>query len=176
MRQDLLDLHAYGIVVWDLHGDNYVQGQIVDFSQAKTVPHTELSWNSKIFSRESVVEDCARDYCGFDGVVEDWNEANPEQIYWNKFLPSTRFRRRLRERSRCRMPFWLWEGVRLDAVFYDWKNKQPWKAKIGNLAHIYQKRGQKTTEWRKSYEIEVVKRPVKAPKKRAALQEGDLGK
>lgn len=166
MREDLLDLHAYGIVVWDLHSGNYLQGQIIDFSQAKTVPHIELCWDSDIFPRKRAVDHCARDYSGFDGVIADWNDAHPERTYWHRFLPSSSFGRRLRDRSRYRVPMALREGVRLDAIFYDWKNKQPCRAKIGNLAYIYQQQEQTGIGFAKPYEITAARKRVKTAEER----------
>lgn len=134
MRRDLQDLHAYGIVVWDLRSDNYAGGRIVDFSQAKTVPHIELSWDGVAFSREKVIETCARDYQNLDAVVYEWNEEHPEQEFWQLFLPNEYYGRRLRSHTRYGAGLMYQEGVRLDAIFYDWKGKQPWVVKVDAAA------------------------------------------
>ncbi len=163
MRKDLQDLHAYGVVVWDLHSGNYLDRRIVDFSQAKTVPHFELSWNANLFSRKWAIDCCARDYAGFDGVIAEWNEDHPQQIFWDVFLPNTAFGSRLRNQSRYEEDLANNEGVRLDAIFYDWKQKQPWIAKVGTLPNLSKDRGALTKPF---YGITAIKRPVNRVQKR----------
>ena len=58
MRRDILDLNRLGVVVWDVRADNYRAGQLVDFSQAHTVPHIELDWNSTVYDRDQIRECC----------------------------------------------------------------------------------------------------------------------
>ncbi|KAG7292883.1 hypothetical protein NEMBOFW57_002928 [Staphylotrichum longicolle] len=78
MRRDIQDLNRLGIVVWDVRADNYRAGRLIDFSQAHTVPHMELDWNSAIYSRSHVMETCVRDLACFDDMVEEWNDEHPD--------------------------------------------------------------------------------------------------
>jgi hypothetical protein len=130
IRKDLQELHARGIIVWNLRSDNFMNGKVVDLSQAKTVPHLELSWDDNPMSRDWAIDSCAGDYNGFDAMIYEWNDAHPEQVYWDVFLPNPEFGWRLRNGARYKGRLNDQEGVRLDALFYDWKKQQPWAVRI----------------------------------------------
>ena len=124
MRRDILDLNRLGVVVWDVRADNYRGGHLVDFSQAHTVPHIELDWNSTVYDRDQIKECCVRDLALFDDMVEEWNEDHPDRKFWSRFLPSIDFGQRLRNRQRYRKAAHHQEGVKFVAAFYDLGRKE----------------------------------------------------
>lgn len=123
MRRDIQTLNELGIVCWDVRADNYRGGRLVDFSQAHTAPHMELEWDSPVYSRSQVMECCVRDQVCFDDMIEEWNDAHPDRIFWHRFTPSLGFGRRLRDPSRYLVSLHKLEGVRYSAAFYDWDKK-----------------------------------------------------
>jgi hypothetical protein len=125
IRKDVIDRNALGIVVWDIRAENYIDGRLVDLSQACVSPHPALDWDSTIVPRNMVQEWCTRDQLCFDEMMTDWNETCPGKLFWRFFLPSTKITAGLRPRQRTipRVPVWELEGCRYDAAFYDWKQR-----------------------------------------------------
>lgn len=123
MQRDVRSLNRLGIVVYDLRIGNYLDGKIIDFSQARTSPHFELVLDNPLLNIEAVRSLCAVDFENFDEIINDWNREHPQQIYWNRFFPNGHFGRRLRNTAR----FNTWcsnmneATSMLDAVHYDWK-------------------------------------------------------
>ncbi len=147
MRQDIQDLNRLGIVAWDVRDDNYRAGRLVDFSQARTVPHMELDWNSTAYHPDQVKQCCVQDLAYFDDMIAGWNEDHPDRIYWRCFLPSITFGRRLRNAKRYCTDAFNQEGARFVAASYDWEGKlatsEPMKAlnKSSSAGRTKKKRG-----------------------------------
>lgn len=104
MRANIINLNKLGVIAFDLRKGNYMNGKIVDFSQAHTVPHIELDWISSWNPQSRITELCAKDYICFDDMIDEWNEEHPDQFVWKRFIPSRFFGIRLRQTNRYRLP------------------------------------------------------------------------
>jgi hypothetical protein len=104
MMRELRALNQLGIQVWDVKADMYLDGILLDLSQARTVPHIELDFESGIWRRDRILLEGALDYGRFDAyVIDSWNQDHEqgEQI-WHRFEPSRRYRKLLRApHKRC---------------------------------------------------------------------------
>ncbi|KAK0637139.1 kinetochore Sim4 complex subunit FTA2-domain-containing protein [Bombardia bombarda] len=121
MRRDVVALNSLGIVVWDLRADNYCAGRIIDFSQARTVPHMELDFSLKdVYSHWTQVQCCLNDYFAFDEIIDDWNDDHPNRVYYGpRFFPNRRFGFRLRNKSRYYGRKFGLEDIKVVATYYD---------------------------------------------------------
>lgn len=134
MRRNIKDLNKVGIIVYDVRKENFLDGIIIDFSQAYTVPHLELDIHSDAADLEEVYELCARDYACFDTMMDEWNIMHPGQPVWQRFISNRAFGRRLRNNDRYRKPLYEREGARLDALKYNWNGRPPKRNQYRKLA------------------------------------------
>lgn len=120
MKRDLTRLHKIGLTVYDLRAGNYMNGKIIDFSQAHTSPHhcLDLSYNGM---SGQVTEICARDFQAFDEMMNLWMDENPGQQVWDRFLPNQSYGSRLRNQDRYKVWFEDSDCIKYDAALYDWK-------------------------------------------------------
>ncbi|ETS84399.1 hypothetical protein PFICI_02424 [Pestalotiopsis fici W106-1] len=73
MMRDLQQLHRLGIIHGDIKEDAYVNGLIVDFSSARTVPHFLLDKKTVFRSIEWVKSYTRSDYSCFDEQLEEYD-------------------------------------------------------------------------------------------------------
>jgi len=74
MFRDLTDLHEMGILVRDLHDDNYLQNRLVDLSMAWTMPHKlleRMEWHYFLDER-------TKDVVEFYDMIEYWNQEHED--------------------------------------------------------------------------------------------------
>lgn len=74
MWSDLESLHELGILVRDVKVFNYLDGKLVDFSRAWTVPHPSLEH----LDPQLLQQEFEADPIDFEGVVVEWSLGN----YW----------------------------------------------------------------------------------------------
>lgn len=129
MKRDLTRLSKIGIAVHDLRAGNYINGKIIDFSQARTSPHRYLNLNGDD-SDYFVTETCATDFQAFDDMIKLWMQENPGQQVWDRFMPNRSFGRRLRNHARYDKYFVHSDCVKLDAALYDWKAAEKKRKKL----------------------------------------------
>ena len=117
MMKDLVAINRLGILVWDVREGNYLQGRLVDFSQARTVPHYQLTIGPANYQLKSLDTDAYHDFSEFDTwVIDAWNLEHKVWI-WDRFYPNGRYLRHLRKRQRfLERP----SGI-IAAARYDWK-------------------------------------------------------
>ena len=79
MAQNLLDLHALGVIQNDIKEDAYIDGVLVDFSEAYTTPHPRLNAElSHIYSEQNAFDLCDADTDKFWDMMHRWNDKNGE--------------------------------------------------------------------------------------------------
>lgn len=117
MRKDLLELHQMGIVVFDLREDNYLNGKLIDFSQAHVAPHEQLDMvNNPVLTRQA----CWKDYIAFDGILEHFGLGRRHPC---AFFPAPASSRKLRsaKADRASRSSYGMDEKFLIAAKYDWK-------------------------------------------------------
>ena len=116
MMKDLVTINRLGILVWDVREGNYRQGRLIDFSQARTVPHYELTVGPANYQLKSLDDDAYHDFGQFDAhVIDAWNSQHKAQI-WDRFYPNWDYLENLRMRQRdLERP----SGI-IAAARYDW--------------------------------------------------------
>ena len=70
----LTDLHELGILVRDIHEENYLQNRLVDLSMAWTMPHLfleSMDWRNYLYERRADVR-------GFYDMIQYWNDVHDE--------------------------------------------------------------------------------------------------
>jgi len=86
--EDLVAINRLGILVWDVREGNYLQGRLVDFSQARIVPHYELTVGLANYQLRSLDTDAYHDFGQFGNyVVDAWNWEHKARI-WDHFYPT----------------------------------------------------------------------------------------
>lgn len=133
MMSNLKQVNSLGIMVWDIKEDNYMSGILIDFSQARTMPHFMLDLEDPIWSNYFKEETFFHDYGAFDNrIIKDWNERVPySQKIWSRFLKSSKYHTRSRTR-RVREAADKWARKDFSrtfsivphlpvAAFYDWE-------------------------------------------------------
>ncbi|KAF7545061.1 hypothetical protein G7046_g9649 [Stylonectria norvegica] len=114
MMRNLQEMHRLGIVNGDIKAMNYVDGHLVDFSSATTVPHDELDGTPR--KRREAMDSVLYDLSMFDAIVDEWNAVHhPREKIWLRFEPSEDFIRRLRKGS---YEF----RAKHNPLDYDWKS------------------------------------------------------
>ncbi|CAJ2510791.1 Uu.00g064160.m01.CDS01 [Anthostomella pinea] len=121
MMKDLEGMHRIGIYTGgDLREDAYLNGKLVDFSRAQTVPDERMGGSKMLTDRD----DAAMNFTVFDCIIDRWNEEHPprEQIR-HRFLPNLEIIWRLRGRKRAvrRRRLDPWGLKRFNPVDYDWE-------------------------------------------------------
>lgn len=101
MKRNIKTLNKLGIVVYDIREENYMDGLLIDFSQAHTNPHHLLDLTNPSNTIDMVKRLCARDWTSFDAIVDLWNQRNPTLAVWHCFfLPNPAFTSRRRRPRR----------------------------------------------------------------------------
>ncbi|CEJ82687.1 hypothetical protein VHEMI02735 [[Torrubiella] hemipterigena] len=118
MRRNVLKINNLGIVIYDLRAGNYMNGVLIDLSQANTVPHRDLRIDGKVNS--FTYELCTKDFWSFDRLMDDWNEEHPNQLVWKRFLGISSYRYNLRQTTRPD-DWWTMRDKFLHAARYDWQ-------------------------------------------------------
>lgn len=78
MLKDLHQLHRCGIVVGDIKEDAYVDGKLVDFSQAVVVPHMKFSTIMRAGADYKAKSAVHEDLGTLGSWFEDWNDEHPD--------------------------------------------------------------------------------------------------
>lgn len=127
MRRNVLRINQLGIVIYDLRAGNYMNGILIDLSQANTVPHRDLRLD--VDEQHLPYQLCSKDFAAFDGLVSQWNNEHPNQLIWERFLRTGRFRYNLRESTMPKLWFKT-RYTRLDAAEYDWEKAPQERQKV----------------------------------------------
>ncbi|KAK8008327.1 hypothetical protein PG991_010878 [Apiospora marii] len=94
-------IHKSGILICDINDGNVMNGRLIDFSRAWTVPHPVL--NKETMENPEItmylMEDGIQDADQVDYLIDWWNrEHTPDLKIWDRCLPSHDYN--LRSRSR----------------------------------------------------------------------------
>lgn len=122
IKNNIRQIHKLGIVIYDVRLGNYINGNLIDFSQAHTVPHFDLDLNSRMNTRSTIAKLCAHDLADFDAMMTEWNDLHPEQPIWARFLPNRLYGRRLRDNLRFKLLRQKMGEGSVEIAEYDWKN------------------------------------------------------
>ncbi|KAI0805748.1 kinetochore Sim4 complex subunit FTA2-domain-containing protein [Xylaria sp. FL0064] len=98
MLRNLKLLHKHGIVHRDIRADNYIEGQLVDFSTALTAPHFLLDMELGYNDLEEIYSFEVEDGYDFDSMIDRWSAVTGIPV-WERFLPNFRYRHRLRSKE-----------------------------------------------------------------------------
>ncbi|KAI1355928.1 kinetochore Sim4 complex subunit FTA2-domain-containing protein [Xylaria sp. FL0043] len=98
MLRNLKLLHKHGIVHRDIRADNYIEGQLVDFSTALTAPHFLLDMELGYNDLEEIYSYEVEDGYDFDSMIDRWSAVTGMSV-WERFLPNFRYRHRLRSKE-----------------------------------------------------------------------------
>lgn len=141
MMKDVENLHQLGIYIGgDIRDDAYLNGKLVDFSWAWTVPHCCSDGEDAQPDGTTGFED----FESFDRMIDNWNEENPCQRVWERFRPNLKVLNRLRSscpekecavvkenatgqrilRNNTRRKYKPWRtwGKRFNLAHYDWRS------------------------------------------------------
>lgn len=131
MLADFRTLNSIGIVNSDVKEDNYMDGKMVDFSVAWTVPHYRVAeWQARAGpdnpdprdargARDEMTRESRCDMELFGGMIDGWDGWKHPRI-WLRCFPNSDMRDRLRPRPHA----YKWSEVAIkwpDAFAYDWK-------------------------------------------------------
>ncbi|KAK6194279.1 hypothetical protein LQW54_011595 [Pestalotiopsis sp. IQ-011] len=117
MMRDLRKLHRLGIVHFDLKRDAYIDGRLVDFSCARTVPHFLLDKDNLLLSIVQVRNQTLKDYFDFDQQLECYDLSDKTIINDRISIAQPRYNLRSRP-SKMRM---YHRSIKLFADEYKWK-------------------------------------------------------
>ncbi|KAI4595397.1 hypothetical protein KJ359_007072 [Pestalotiopsis sp. 9143b] len=117
MMRDLRKLHRLGIVHFDLKRDAYIDGRLVDFSCARTVPHFLLDKENLLLSIAKVRGKTLKDYFDFDQQLECYDLS--DKIIINDRISIAQPRYNLRSRP-SKMDMYH-RSIKLFADGYKWK-------------------------------------------------------
>ncbi|KAI1082004.1 kinetochore Sim4 complex subunit FTA2-domain-containing protein [Whalleya microplaca] len=99
MIEDLFSTLQVGIFNGDIREENYLNGVMVDFGNARTVPHPRLTVEY-IASREGFCGyDPKEDEIAFDQMIDDYNEGaawHKRPLIWKRIAPNWEYKYKLR--------------------------------------------------------------------------------
>lgn len=99
MLEDLKFMHQLGITIKDIDFNNYIHNKFLDLSHAWTAPHPLLI-KGKDPEKFPPLRRAINDAFSMDDFIDAWNEHNPRQKIWKRFLPHRSYRYRLRPRGK----------------------------------------------------------------------------
>ncbi|KAK7985577.1 hypothetical protein PG996_005186 [Apiospora saccharicola] len=135
MIRGLKRIQKSGILVQDINDGNVMNGRLVDFSQAWTVPHPVLV-KEKMENDEivDIMDGGYRDASKVDELIDWWNEEHaPSLKIWDRCLPHSEYCDKIRyhnEREEGKFGT-KWEFGRTTCGWYIRPERYKWKADDG---------------------------------------------
>jgi hypothetical protein len=100
MIRNLIKIYDAGVIDMDIEQRNYVNGVLVDFSVARTVPNMMLDYENGLSSDSFIKEQIESPAAYFDGMIDEWNESEKKPKIMHRIFPNMKYLNILRKPAR----------------------------------------------------------------------------
>lgn len=123
MIDDIQMINKVGIFVFDVRERNYLDGLLLEFGSAMTVPHDNLTkeWIDSCVENKRFTEELPKvDEDDFDEMIDDYNEATTGPRIWIRISPNWNLKESLRK-TRYDVYHYEMHYPRYRPELYDWE-------------------------------------------------------